>query len=62
MKTEHARAVKQAIPSSLFKKKIGNTVYAVSVAFNENARENIHDKILRLVVNDISKNKGMGEV
>ena len=37
---------------SCFSRKIGNTTFVVSVAFNDKASETIEDKILRLVVSD----------
>ena len=45
-------AASTSAPTSLFSRKIGNTTYFVSVAFNENARESIQDKIVKLVAND----------
>jgi len=38
--------------SAIICKKIGNTVYKVSVHFNDKSKENIEDKILRLARND----------
>ena len=38
--------------SAFIRKKIGNTVYKVSVHFNDRSKENIEDKILRLAKND----------
>jgi len=35
-----------------FSRRIGNTTFLVSVAFNDKASESIEDKILRLVVSD----------
>jgi hypothetical protein len=35
-----------------FKRKIGNTVYEVSLFFNDKSKENINDKIKRLIRND----------
>ena len=37
---------------SRFSRKIGNTTFVVSVAFNDKASESIEDKILRLVASD----------
>lgn len=34
-----------------FEKRVGNTVYAVGVYYNENAKETARDKILRLIKN-----------
>ena len=36
-----------------FKKKIGLTTYEVSVHFNPNARENLHKKLERIILNSI---------
>lgn len=35
-----------------FKRKIGSTVYEVSLFFNDKSKENINDKIKRLICND----------
>jgi len=35
-------------------KKIGSTTYEVTVNFSKTSRENIKDKIMRLIKNDIS--------
>lgn len=52
-------AVITAIPKSgvasetrIIRKKIGNTVYMVSVRFSETSMENMEDKIMRLVKNE----------
>lgn len=37
------------------RKTIGKTTYLVRVHFNENARENMQDKINRLIVGDIKQ-------
>ena len=36
-----------------FKKKIGRTTYEVSVHFSENARENLHKKMERIILNSV---------
>lgn len=38
----------------VIEKQIGSTTYEVHVQFNENSKENLHDKILRLIKNQIS--------
>jgi len=38
-----------------FSRKIGNTTFVVSVAFNEKATDSMDDKILRLVASDIQQ-------
>lgn len=38
--------------SHTFYKKIGSTVYEVSVHFSQTSRESMEDKILRLIQND----------
>jgi len=40
---------------SYFSRKIGNTTFVVSVAFNEKTTDSMDDKILRLVANDIQQ-------
>jgi len=39
--------------ASRFRRKIGNTTFVVSVAFNDRSNESIEDKILRLVASEI---------
>jgi hypothetical protein len=36
-----------------FKKKIGLTTYEVSVLFNPNARETLHKKLERIILNSV---------
>ena len=36
-----------------FTKRIGRTTYEVSVHFNPNARENLHKKLERIILNSI---------
>ena len=38
-----------------FTKRIGSTVYAVSVHFNQSSKETIEDKILRLMESEVRK-------
>ena len=38
---------------STFEKIVGGTVYQVHVHFNDNSKENLKDKILRMLVNDV---------
>jgi len=38
-----------------FSRKIGNTTFVVSVAFNEKATDSMDDKILRLVTSEIGQ-------
>lgn len=38
----------------IIEKQIGSTTYEVHVQFNENSKENLNDKILRLIKNQIS--------
>lgn len=40
-----------------FYKKIGSTVYEVCVHFSQTSRENMNDKILRLIKNDVINQK-----
>lgn len=41
----------------VIRKKIGNTVYMVSVRFSETSREKMEDKILRLAKYDVENMK-----
>ena len=43
--------VKPDIPQ--FTKRIGRTTYEVSVHFDENATEELHKKVERLILNDV---------
>lgn len=43
--------------SHTFYKKIGSTVYEVSVHFSQTSRESMDDKILRLIQNDAINQK-----
>ena len=63
MKNEAVKAVTMAAAvtattataPSYFSRKIGNTTFVVSVAFNEKATGSIEDKILRLVTSEIQQ-------
>ena len=48
-------AVTPTAKPNYFSRKIGNTIFVVSVSFNEKATERMEDKILRLVVSDIQQ-------
>jgi len=48
-KNETTKTAETAPPT--FKKKIGLTTYEVSVHFSENARENLHKKLERIILN-----------
>ena len=50
-KTSTTTATNPTLPT--FKKKIGLTTYEVSVHFNPNARENLHKKLERIILNSI---------
>ena len=54
MKSAGAATV-QAGATNYFSRKIGNTTFVVSVAFNEKATDSMDDKILRLVSRDIQQ-------
>jgi len=54
MPSNTATAVKTQETPYKFNRKIGATNYIVSVNFSKTSRENINDKILRLIKNDIS--------
>ncbi len=42
-------------------KRIGSTTYTVSVHFSQNSKETMNDKILRLIKNDTSAQKAVGQ-
>jgi len=52
-KTDTA-AIGETTPPT-FTKKIGRTTYVVSVHFSENARENLHKKLERIILNAVQK-------
>jgi hypothetical protein len=52
-KTDNAAIGKPAPPT--FTKKIGRTTYEVTVYFNENAREKLHKKLERIILNSVEK-------
>lgn len=41
--------------SGAFTKRIGSTIYRVSVHFSKTSRETMNDKILRLIKNEVRK-------
>ena len=47
-------------PCTIFTKKIGQTTYRVHIHFSKTAKENFHDKLLRIIKNDIAKNAEAG--
>ena len=49
---------KENTGSAMIQKKIGNTIYNVTIHFNSNSKESIEDKILRLARHDA---ESMGE-
>ena len=54
-KTAHEPAKAQEAPQHGFEKRIGKTIYKVSVHFNPNSKETITDKIFRLLRNEVSQ-------
>ena len=52
-KTKSAVVGNPAPPT--FTKKIGRTTYEVTCYFNENARENLHKKMTRIILNAVEK-------
>ena len=42
-------------PPPKFHKRIGSTVYAVSVHFSQTSRESVEDKLLRLMESEVRK-------
>ena len=58
--TNHARRMpmEQNKREQFIIRRIGGTTYKVRVVFNENGGENMEDKILRIVRNDVVTNDG----
>ena len=52
---------KQPKPNT-FTKKIGSTTYKVNVHFSKTSKENMNDKIMRLIKNDIKNNTITGGI
>ena len=50
----YAQATHQQAGTGIIRKRIGNTVYRVSVHFSSTSKERIEDKILRMARNDLS--------
>ena len=50
-------AVSTATPQGTFTHKIGNTTYIVGVHFSKTSKETIDDKIERLIIQDLEKQK-----
>jgi len=50
----YVQATHQKAETGTIRKKIGNTVYRVSVHFSNTSKERIEDKILRMARNDLS--------
>ena len=50
------------VAHNYFSRKIGNTTFVVSVAFNEKATDSMDDKILRLVSHDIQQGQEVGQL
>ncbi|HBU12595.1 MAG TPA: hypothetical protein DEB31_07700 [Clostridiales bacterium] len=46
---------KQSAGLPHMRKRIGSTVYEVNIHFNQDAKETMDDKILRLIRNDLNK-------
>ena len=51
-KNHQAASAAQPANTSGFSKRIGSIVYEVTVHFNQDAKETMNDKILRLVKNE----------
>ena len=43
------------IKTRVIRRKIGNTIYRVSVQFSDTSRERLEDKLLRLAKNDLTE-------
>ena len=62
-KNNQTANIKRNANTSRFTKRIGSTVYEVEVYFNQDAKETMNEKILRLIKNDLNylrKNDIMG--
>jgi len=61
MNTLKSPTVKEIKSSPLepyrLKKRLGSTVYEVNVYFNQDAKETMNDKIMRLIRNEIERGK-----
>ena len=51
------KAVETTTPQGTFTHKIGNTTYVVGVHFSKTSKETIDDKIERLIIQDLEKQK-----
>ena len=56
-KNQLAARAGQPANTSGFSKRIGSIVYEVSIHFNQNAKETMNDKILRLVKHEAHSRK-----
>lgn len=59
--THHSVSGKQTSQPIRFKKRIGTTVYKVSIHFSQTSTETISSKILRLVENDMPLSSSLPE-
>lgn len=50
-----AATTRESAEPSKFQKRIGSTVYAVSVHFSKTSKETVEDKILRLIESEVRK-------
>ena len=55
-KKEQALKIERVADTSRFSKRIGSTVYNVSVHFKQDAKETLEDKILRLIEREVCDN------
>jgi len=53
--TDHARGSAAAKPQT-YRKRVGSTVYVVSVHFSETSQETAEDKLLRLIKREVENN------
>ena len=53
-KNNQTANIKRNANTSRFTKRIGSTVYEVGVYFNQDAKETMNEKILRLIKNDLN--------
>ena len=63
-KNGNALKIERVADKSQFTKRIGSTVYKVGLFFNQDAKETMDDKILRLIKNEwnCSQNHGIMDI
>ena len=59
LKSPREKEKSHAVEPYRFTKRLGSTVYEVRVCFNQDAKETMDDKIMRLIRNDIGRGKAV---